>query len=154
MTEDKPPIYVITSREGVCVEKSEPTLHATLARLDRLINALVEDILSASDEDVLAEFRDAHGDPDHHADEMREMFERAALTGRTIAGGGGRTLYDGAWGRTRHGKVVRITTNEWPLYPFRASLHVYTDGGRFLNRSECFLDIVEIVAPPTEGDKT
>jgi hypothetical protein len=47
--------------------------------LDRLADFLVDDILSMSDEDVLAEFREMHGDPDHNAAEMRVLFEKSVL---------------------------------------------------------------------------
>jgi hypothetical protein len=49
------------------------------AALDRLADFLVDDILSVSDEDVLAEFREMHGDPDQNAAEMRALFERSVL---------------------------------------------------------------------------
>jgi hypothetical protein len=49
------------------------------AALDRLADFLVDDILSASDEDILAEFRELHGDPDHNATEMRALFEKSVL---------------------------------------------------------------------------
>lgn len=47
--------------------------------LDRLADALVEDILSASDEDILAEFRETHGDPDRNAAELRDLFGKSLL---------------------------------------------------------------------------
>ena len=37
------------------------------AALDRLADVLVDDILSASVEEILAEFRETHGDSDHNA---------------------------------------------------------------------------------------
>ena len=46
------------------------------AALDRLVDAFVEDILSASDEDILAEFRETEGDPERHAADMRARFEK------------------------------------------------------------------------------
>ena len=49
------------------------------AALDRLADFLVDDILSVSDEDVLAEFRETHGNPDLNAAEMRALFERSVL---------------------------------------------------------------------------
>jgi hypothetical protein len=58
------------------------------AALDRLANALVEDILCASDEDILAEFQEDHGDPERHAAGMCALFERnliAANKGRLEA---------------------------------------------------------------------
>lgn len=48
--------------------------------LNRLADALVDDILNTSDEDILAEFCEAHEDPDRNAVEMRELFERSVLT--------------------------------------------------------------------------
>lgn len=47
--------------------------------LNRLADALVDDILCASDEDILTEFRAAGGDPDRHAAEMRALFERSVV---------------------------------------------------------------------------
>lgn len=47
--------------------------------IGRLADALVEDILNMSDEEVLAEFRDDGGDPERHAAEMRSMFENSLL---------------------------------------------------------------------------
>ena len=49
------------------------------AALDRLADALVDDILNASDEDILAEITEEHGDPARLAAEMRALFERTAL---------------------------------------------------------------------------
>lgn len=49
------------------------------AALDRLADAFVDDILNASDEDILAEFLESHGDPDRHAVEMREAFETSII---------------------------------------------------------------------------
>lgn len=47
--------------------------------LDRLADVLVDDILNASDEDILAEFREAFGDPNQNAAEMRALFEKSVL---------------------------------------------------------------------------
>jgi hypothetical protein len=47
--------------------------------LDRLVDVLVDDILSASDEEILAEFRETHGDFDHNAVEMRALFEKSVV---------------------------------------------------------------------------
>jgi hypothetical protein len=47
--------------------------------LDRLADALVEDILNLPDEQVLTEFREDGGDPERHAAEMRAMFEQSVL---------------------------------------------------------------------------
>lgn len=47
--------------------------------LDRLADVLVDDILGASDEDILAEFREACGDPNQNASEMRALFEKSVL---------------------------------------------------------------------------
>lgn len=54
--------------------------HPEREALDRLADALVDDILNTSDEDMLAEFREGHGDPGHHADKMRALFEKSVLT--------------------------------------------------------------------------
>lgn len=47
--------------------------------LMRLADALVEDILSTPDEDILAEFQETGGDPEFNAAEMRDLFERGML---------------------------------------------------------------------------
>lgn len=47
--------------------------------LNRLADALVDDIFSMSDEDVLAEFRETHGDPDGNAAELRDVAEKGIL---------------------------------------------------------------------------
>jgi len=47
--------------------------------LDRLADSLADDILHTSDEDILAELRDTHGDPERHATEMRALFEKSVL---------------------------------------------------------------------------
>ncbi len=49
------------------------------AALDRLADALVEDILNASDEDILAEFRESGGDPERNASDMRALFEKGLI---------------------------------------------------------------------------
>lgn len=46
------------------------------AALDRLADLLVDDILSMSDEDILAEYRETHGDPVHNAALMQSVFEK------------------------------------------------------------------------------
>lgn len=45
--------------------------------LDRLADALVDDILNASDEEILEEFREDGGDPEQHAAEMLALFEKS-----------------------------------------------------------------------------
>ncbi len=47
--------------------------------LSRLANALSDDILNASDEDILADFTEAGEDPDQNATEMKALFERTVL---------------------------------------------------------------------------
>lgn len=47
--------------------------------LDRLADALVDDVLGASDQEMLAEIREADGDPSKLADDMRALFERSVL---------------------------------------------------------------------------
>src|SRR4051812_42441259 len=49
------------------------------AALDRLADFLVDDILTVSDEDILSEFRETHGNPDQNATEMRALFEKSVL---------------------------------------------------------------------------
>ena len=47
--------------------------------LDRLADALVDDVLNASDEDILAELTEEHGKSARLAAEVRALFERTAL---------------------------------------------------------------------------
>lgn len=47
--------------------------------LDRLADALVDDILNASDKDILAEFTETYGDPDQNATELQALFEKSIL---------------------------------------------------------------------------
>lgn len=47
--------------------------------LDRLTDALVDDILNMSDEDILAEFQESQGDPERHAADMRALFEKGLI---------------------------------------------------------------------------
>jgi hypothetical protein len=47
--------------------------------LDRMADGFVEDILSASDDEILAEFGEVCGDPDRNAVDMRALFEKSFL---------------------------------------------------------------------------
>jgi hypothetical protein len=47
--------------------------------LSRLVEALVEDILAASEEDILAEEAEAGADPAKTADAMQALFEKSVL---------------------------------------------------------------------------
>lgn len=47
--------------------------------LSRLANALTDDILSASDDDILADLRETGEDPAKNADDMRALFEKTVL---------------------------------------------------------------------------
>jgi len=47
--------------------------------LDRLAEALIDDILNASDEEILEEFRENGGDPEQHATEMLALFEKSIM---------------------------------------------------------------------------
>lgn len=47
--------------------------------LDRLADALIEDILQIPDEEILAEFTESHGDPAKNAIDMRALFEKVVL---------------------------------------------------------------------------
>ncbi len=53
--------------------------HPEREALDRLADALADDILNASDEDILAEFRESDNNPDRHAAEIRALFEKSIL---------------------------------------------------------------------------
>lgn len=48
--------------------------------LDRLADALVDDVRGTPDQEILAEFREINGDPDKLAGDMRALFERSVLT--------------------------------------------------------------------------
>ena len=47
--------------------------------LIRLADALVEDVLAASDQEILAEITETHGDPAKNAEAMRALFEKSVL---------------------------------------------------------------------------
>ena len=47
--------------------------------LERLVDLSVEDILDASDAEILAEFKQTHGDPAKNAADMRALFEKSLL---------------------------------------------------------------------------
>lgn len=47
--------------------------------LDRLAAALADEVMSASDAEILGEFQEDGGDPDQHAAEMRVLFERSIV---------------------------------------------------------------------------
>jgi hypothetical protein len=47
--------------------------------LNRLAAALVDDVLTTSDAEILAEFREDGGNPDQYAVEMRALFEHSVL---------------------------------------------------------------------------
>jgi hypothetical protein len=47
--------------------------------LGRLADVLIEDVLAASDEEILAEFAETHGDPAKNSAEMRALFEESLL---------------------------------------------------------------------------
>jgi hypothetical protein len=47
--------------------------------LDRLKRALVDDVLQATDLEILDEFSELHGSPDANAIQMGALFERAVL---------------------------------------------------------------------------
>jgi hypothetical protein len=47
--------------------------------LGRLADVLIEDVLAASDEEILAEFAETHGDAAKNSAEMRALFEKSVL---------------------------------------------------------------------------
>jgi hypothetical protein len=47
--------------------------------LSRLVDVLVEDVLAASDDEILAEFAEAHADAAKNAADMRTLFEKSVL---------------------------------------------------------------------------
>ena len=51
----------------------------------RLADALVEEILSTPDREILAEFSDLNGDPRKNSDAMRALFEKSVLKVRKHA---------------------------------------------------------------------
>ena len=52
---------------------------SAMVKLQRIQDALCEDILTMSDEEVLQELRDQGLDPDEEAEKMRAIFERAVV---------------------------------------------------------------------------
>jgi hypothetical protein len=56
-------------------DKTNKESHA----LNRLADAFADDILGLSDEEVLAEFTDSHGDPAKNAADMRALFEKTVV---------------------------------------------------------------------------
>jgi hypothetical protein len=50
--------------------------------ISRLANALVEDILTASDQELLAEFAETHGDSTKSTDATRALFEKSVLNAK------------------------------------------------------------------------
>jgi hypothetical protein len=47
--------------------------------LAHLANILIEDVLAASDQEMLAEFAEENGDAKQNAEEMRALFEKSVL---------------------------------------------------------------------------
>lgn len=47
--------------------------------LGRLVDVLVEDLLDASDEEIISEFAETHGDPAKNSVDMRALFEKSVL---------------------------------------------------------------------------
>ena len=47
--------------------------------LTRLADALVEDMLATSDQEIVAEFIETQGDPSKNAEAMRALFEKSVL---------------------------------------------------------------------------
>lgn len=52
---------------------------ADRAALDRVVDLMVEDVLNASDEEILSEMRQGRVDPDGDAVRLRALFERTVL---------------------------------------------------------------------------
>jgi hypothetical protein len=48
--------------------------------LARLADVLIEDVLAASDQEIVAEFVETQGDPAKNAEAMRALFEKSVLT--------------------------------------------------------------------------
>jgi len=78
--------------------------------LDRLADALVDDILNTPDEDILAEAAEDAGDPAKIAEEMRTLFERAALEDGKAKLAAARKAAAAA--RRQGGAVVNLDPNE------------------------------------------
>jgi hypothetical protein len=87
--------------------------------LDRLADALVDDILDTPDEDILAEITEDYGDPEALAGDMRALFERtvheagkaklaaAKLDVRRASGKGATVLkIDPAEARRRYDRMI------------------------------------------------
>lgn len=47
--------------------------------LERLADAFVDDVLQVSDEEVLAEYAETHGNPAKNATDLRALFEKTLL---------------------------------------------------------------------------
>lgn len=75
--------------------------------LDRLADALIDDILNASDEEILEEFREDGGDPEQHAAEMLALFERsvAIANKRRLAEAKAAAAVDRTTAANRHSAV-------------------------------------------------
>jgi hypothetical protein len=76
-----PALQAESAVPGRCAVEAEG-MTKECAALSRLADALADDILNAPDEEILAEFMETHGDPDHNAAEMRALFERAVKFSR------------------------------------------------------------------------
>lgn len=76
LCEDGPP-------QGYPTEKTRcrtcPRRYNSSIALQRITDALCEDILTMSDEEVLQELRDQGLDPDEEAAKMRALFEQAVV---------------------------------------------------------------------------
>lgn len=129
--------------------------------LTRLADALADDILNASDEEILTEFRENYGDPNRHAIETRALFEKtviAANKGRLAAARAGAS----AVLRPTDSTPVDIAEARKRLRSLRSSTSVsqpITLAAR--NESELsdadvlsmYEDMCELGAPPPDDDK-
>ena len=69
------------------IDKHHPTWEEVMTDTDkkrrealgRLVEVLVEDVLDASDEEILAEFTETRGDPAKNSAEMRALFKKSVL---------------------------------------------------------------------------
>lgn len=74
---DHPSLREYERQQREFADKVYAHLRTNQQRLQNLSDALVDDIMELSDEEVLQEFKEDHGNPEQHAAEMRRLVEKA-----------------------------------------------------------------------------
>ncbi|HUQ34875.1 MAG TPA: hypothetical protein VM144_00700 [Aestuariivirga sp.] len=129
--------------------------------LKRLADALADDILNASDEEILAEFSESCGDPNRHAVEMRALFEKtviAASKGRLAAARAGAATISHQFSNkpvdiTEARKRLRLLrSSSGVLQPITLAARNESDLSDSDVLSMCE-DMCELGAPPHDDDK-